>query len=260
MNKLYLQTFSVLAWRDLRLIAWHIKGRLIDGFIIVFLQTLAIGQFLPLLGMPEWMIAPLYIGTVTQVIFSTSFALAFRRVYDLKKIGFINYQISLPLPISWLFAEYIFAFMLEVCSIVIPVFCLGSLLLGSSFPLVHMNIAASLLMAFLMIFFYSLMFIYFSYAYDYIWFLDNVWVRRLGPLFLLGCTFFTWKQAYDFAPPFGILFLCNPVTYVHEGMRAAFLGQANYLPFGICLGMVILWSILFIVLLHRAIKKQLDPV
>ena len=126
----YFQTFCVLAYRDLRLIASHIKGRLIDGCIIVFLQTLAIGQFLPLLGMPASMVAPLYIGTITQVIFSTSFAVHSDMFMTLKKYRFFRYQMSLPLPKTLLFAEYIFTFMLEIFSILIPVFCLGTLLLG----------------------------------------------------------------------------------------------------------------------------------
>lgn len=256
----YFQTFCVLAYRDLRLIAQDIKGRLVDGVIIVFLQTLAIGQFLPLLGMPVSMIAPLYIGTITQVIFSTSFALAFRHVYDIEKVRFFRYQMSLPLPKTLLFAEYIFAFMLEIFSILIPVFCLGTLLLGSSFPLDQMRILPSIGMFILMVFFYSLVFIYLAYSSDYFWFLDNVWVRRLGPMFLLGCTFFSWKQANNFSPLFGKLFLLSPVTYTHEGMRAAMLGQENYLPLWICVTVILTCSALLMYLLQRAIKHRLDPI
>ena len=260
MYSAYFQTFCVLVWRDLRLILSHIKGRLIDGCLIVFLQTLAIGQFLPLLGMPTAMIAPLYIGTITQVIFSTSFALAFRYVYDIKKVKFIKYQMSLPLPKTWLFAEYIFIFMIEVSCIVIPVFCLGTLLLGTSFSLVNMNIFHSIIMFLLMLFFYSLLFIYFAFSSDYFWFLDNFWVRRLGPMFLLGCTFFTWHQANNFSPFFAKIFLLSPVTYVHEGMRAALLGQEHYLPFWICFSIVALCCASLIFLLSRAIKRNLDPI
>ncbi len=256
----YFQTFCVLAHRDLRLITANITGRLIDGCIIVFLQTLAIGQFLPLLGMPISMIAPLYIGTTTQVIFSTSFAVAFRYVYDIEKVRFFRYQMSLPLPKTLLFAEYIFTFMLEIFSILIPVFCIGTLLLGTSFPLDQMRIIPSIGMFVLMVFFYSLIFIYFAFSLNYFWFLDNVWVRRLGPMFLLGCTFFTWKQAYAFSPFFAKLFLLCPVTYVHEGMRAAMLGQSNYLPLWICVTVILSCSAALIVLLQRAIRRRLDPI
>lgn len=256
----YFQTFFVLAHRDLRLIAQGIKGRLIDGCIIVFLQTLAIGQFLPLLGMPVSMIAPLYIGTITQVVFSTSFAVAFRHVYDIEKVRFFRYQMSLPIPKTLLFAEYIFSFMLEIFSILIPVFCLGTLLLGSYFPLDQMRMLPSIGMFVLMVFFYSLVFIYLAYSLNYFWFLDNVWVRRLGPMFLLGCTFFTWKQAYNFSPFFGKLFLLSPVTYTHEGMRAALLGQENYLPLWICVTVIITLSAVLIFLLQRAINRRLDPI
>lgn len=256
----YFQTFCVLAHRDIRLIASHIKGRLIDGCIIVFLQTLAIGQFLPLLGMPVSMVAPLYIGTITQVIFSTSFAVAFRHVYDIEKVRFFRYQMSLPLPKTLLFTEYIFTFMLEIFSILIPVFCLGTLLLGTSFPLDQMRILPSIGMFILMVFFYALIFIYLAYSSNYFWFLDNVWVRRLGPMFLLGCTFFTWKQAYAFSPFFAKLFLLSPVTYAHEGMRAAMLGQSNYLPLWICVTVILSCCALLIFLLQRAIKRRLDPI
>jgi hypothetical protein len=256
----YFQTFCVLAHRDLRLITATIKGRLVDGCIIVFLQTLAIGQFLPLLGMPISMIAPVYIGTITQLIFSTSFAVAFRHVYDIEKVRFFRYQMSLPLPKTLLFAEYIFSFMLEIFSILIPVFCLGTLLLGTSFPLDQMRVLPSIGMFVLMVFFYALLFIYFAFSLNYFWFLDNVWVRRIGPMFLLGCTFFTWKQANGFSPFFAKLFLVCPVTYVHEGMRAALLGQSNYLPLWICVTVILSCCAALIFLLQRAIKRRLDPI
>jgi ABC-type polysaccharide/polyol phosphate export permease len=79
-------------------------------------------------------------------------------------------------------------------------------------------------------------------------------------MFLLGCTFFSWKQAYGFSPLFAKLFLLSPVTYTHEGMRAAMLGQNNYLPLWLCVTVILCWSAVLIFLLQRAIKQRLDPI
>ena len=131
----YLKTFWALVYRDLRFIVRQLPGRLIDGAIIVFMQTLAIGQFLPLLGMPAQMIAPLYIGTITQIVFSAAYGICFKYVTDLHKDRFINYQLALPLPKTLLFAQIIFAFMIEVAFVSLPLIFLGSIFLGPAFSL-----------------------------------------------------------------------------------------------------------------------------
>jgi ABC-2 type transport system permease protein len=197
---------------------------------------------------------------MTQIVFSSAYGIAFAYVTDLHRNRFINYQLTLPMPKTFLFGEFIFIFMIEIFFISLPLIIAGSLFLGPLFPLHHANWFLIIAMYLLSLLFFSLLFIYLAFNTEYTWFLDNVWARRLTPLFLLGCSFFTWKKLYAFNKTLGTLFLCNPLTYIHEGLRGAFLGQENFLPFWICFGMTLISCTLLVLLLSYAIKKRLDPV
>lgn len=256
----YVQTFIALVSRDMNSIMKQLPGRMIDGTVIVFMQTLAIGQFLPLLGMPSSLIAPLFIGTMTQIIFSAAFAVSFRYANDLNANRFINYQITLPLPKTWLFAQIIFSFMIEIAFISLPLIFLGSIFLGSSFPLNNASWIATFGVYIASVIFYALLFIFLAFNSPYTWFLDNVWARRLSPLFLLGCAYFTWKKLYAFNAVIALFLLVNPLTYIHEGLRAALLGSEDFLSVKICLPMIIIFCIILVVLLANALSKRLDPV
>ena len=261
MNKFgQLQVLSALLYRDLRFILYSLPARLADTAIIGTIQILAISKLFPLLGFPQSMIAPLFMGIITQIIFTASYTIAFRYVVDLDKTRFINYQLTLPFSKFFLFTEFIIIFMIEIFCINIPLLLLGSIFLADFFSLCQACWWQIIILYFLTTFLCALLFIYLAFNSDYHWFLDNVWPRRLSPLFLLGCGFFTWKKLYFFNWVLGILVLANPFTYVHEGLRTAFLGSSEFLPFWLCLFAIISFILLLIFLLSNAIKQRLDPV
>lgn len=254
------RTFWALVSRDLRFIIASLPGRLVDGCIIVIMQTLVIGKFLPLLGMPKDLIGPLFIGMITQIVFSSAYGIAFRQANDLKKSKFINYQLALPLNKMWLFAQIILSFMIEVTFITLPLIALGSIFLSAYFTIQTSSLAATIIMYLLSLLVYSTVFIYLVYQYDYNWFLDNIWARRLTPLFFFGCGYYTWKKLYAFNQGLAVLTLFNPITYVHEGLRNVLLGDENFIPLWICICMTIFFSTTLMIGLKYAIKRRLDPV
>ena len=260
MNSHYLQTFAVLLYRDLGPILKHLKSRLIDSAVLVGAQLLAFTQFLPLLGMPRSMIAPAFIGIITQIFFSVGYSLAFKHISDLQHTRFIEYQLSLPLPKKWLFAQYIVICMLELLLVSLPLLVLGLLFLSDLFSLVHIKFFSLLIVYLYSLFFFALLFLYLAYSSNYLWFLDNIWARRLAPLFLLGCGFVSWKLVYAFSPVFGILLLCNPIVYVNEALRSSLLDSTHYLPLWICLAAITFFCVILCILFARAVKNRIDPI
>lgn len=255
-----MRTFLALIRRDVSFIIDSLPGRLIDGCIIVMMQTLVIGKFLPLIGMPKDLIGPLFIGMITQIVFSSAYGIAFRQANDLKKSKFINYQLALPLNKAWLFGQIIFSFMIEIAFISLPLIALGSIFLASYFTIQISSLAATLLMYILSLLIYASLFIYFVYSCDFNWFLDNVWARRLTPLFFFGCGYYTWKKLYAFNAGLGVLTLLNPITYVHEGLRSVLLGSGDFIPLWICVAMTSIFCTALMIGLKYAIKRRLDPV
>lgn len=254
-----LRTFWALLYRDLRFIIAGLNTRLIDGLVIVTMQTLVIGTFLPLLGMPKELIGPLFIGMITQIVFSSAYGIAFRQVNDLKKTKFINYLLALPLNKAWLFGQMILAFMIEVAFVSLPLICLGTLFLSAYFT-IQGSFLTMAIMYLLSLVLYATLFVFFIYHYDYSWFLDNIWARRLSPLFLFGCSYFPWKKLYAFNKGLAVLMLCNPVTYIHEGLRSAFFGGTDFIPLWICIIVTIASCAGLMLWLKFTIMRRLDPV
>lgn len=254
-----LRTFWALLYRDVRFIIAGLHTRLIDGLVIITMQTLVIGAFLPLLGMPKELIGPLFIGLITQIVFSSGYGIAFRQVNDLKKTKFINYLLALPLNKAWLFGQIILSFMIEVAFVSLPLIVLGSLFLSAYFT-IQGSFLAIAFMYLLALLLYATLFVFFIYHYDYSWFLDNIWARRLSPLFLFGCSYFPWKKLYAFNQGLGVIMLCNPVTYVHEGLRSALLGGTDFIPLWICAIVTALSCAALMIWLKFTVERRLDPV
>jgi ABC-2 type transport system permease protein len=256
----YARTFAALVKRDVTFIIHELPTRLIDGAIIAAMQTLVIGYFLPVLGMPADLVGPLFIGMITQIVFSASYNIAFRHANDLQHNKFINYQMALPLPKIWLFAQIVLAFMIEIMMITLPVIVFGSFILSSSFTINPPSWLLLILMYILSVLLYSILFLYLVFSSSYTWFLDNLWARRLTPLFFFGCGYYTWKKLFLFNETIAYITLLNPITYIHEGLRGALFGQENYLPLAVCIAMVISACAGISYLLARAVKKRLDPI
>jgi hypothetical protein len=252
--------FWALLRRDLKIISFNIKSRFVDGILLLTSQVIGFGYLLPLAGMPTALVAPVFLGIVTRIFFFLGYGFSMQRVFDLQQQRIIDYHLTLPFSLSFLIAEYIAGFIIEALLISLPLVIFGILLLGPIFPTEQISWLSFIIMYSLILIFYGLLFSYLGFANSYTWFLDNIWARRLTPLLFLGCSFFSWKETYEFSPFFGIVFLLNPITYTNEGLRACLLGQKGYLPLWISASVIICATIMLFFLLKAAIKKRLDPV
>jgi ABC-2 type transport system permease protein len=88
--------------------------------------------------------------------------------------------------------------------------------------------------------------------------LGVAWCRVIFPLWFLGGFQFSWMTTYAVAPTLAYVMLFNPVIYATDGIRAVILGQDGYLPFWICLmimialcGIIGWWSV-------KALRQRLD--
>jgi ABC-2 type transport system permease protein len=255
-----IMVFKSLLGRDLHILRSQLKSKLIDGAAIVVLQVLVFGHLLPLAGMPSELIGPTFIGTIVQLCFSLGYGLSLRLLFDIEHNRFISYRLTLPITKHWLFIVYIINFMIEVAVTTIPLFSLGIIALGSSFITVQPNIPLFVIVYFCVLFFMGTLFLSFSLMYPFRWFFDNLWPRRLTPLFLLSCSLFPWKRVFAISPTLGIVFLANPFTYVAEGLRATLLGGPDFLSAWLCIAMLALGIIGSWCLCNRGIQKRLDPV
>lgn len=252
--------FISLLARDMFILRTRLFGLAIDSIIFLVLYVLMFGKFFPLLGMPQQLIGPIFIGASTNLTLPFfGFTHALKISSDLKFSRFIDYHLTLPLPKKWLFSLYVVSFVIETGIISLPLLLIGSWMLTDVVMLSH-TWALFIIMYLCALIFFGAFFTWIAFHYDFDWFRKNIWPRRLSPLLNLGSNFVPWAGIHTLFPTLSFLFLLNPFTYVMEGIRSTFLKGYPFLPAFICIPATIFFSIMLSFLLAYSIKKRLDPV
>jgi len=258
-NFFYFRVFCALIRREICVLKQDLRARLIDGIAPVLSQVLVLGYLFDRMGMSQSLIGPAYAGTVLQLSFFVSYSMAQNLKFDLKHDRFFEYQLTLPLPKSLLLATYATTLLVNITCITLPLFGLGIPLLANKIDLSSANWFAFIGIFLLSALLFSLLMLFFVFRYDFDWFWDNLWARRLSPIFNLSAAVFLWHQTSLFSPTLGWLLLLNPITYAAEGIRAALL-QGTFLPLWACFAGLIFFNTLLWIALMRSLTKSLDPV
>lgn len=251
--------FLMLVYRDILVIRQKLGSMLLDASIELFVNITTFGALLPVMGMPRELIVPLYIGGMTAQMFYFAYSFSYSVIFDIRYDRFIDYRLTLPISKKWLFASYITKFVMETAIITAPLMTIGLFILRSNAefinpqPLLFIAAYISTLVLF------GTMFFGFSLYYEYDWFMQNIWARRLNFLFLFSPLFLVWHRVYDFSPVFARLMLLSPLTYAVEGLRSTLLGGPQYIPVPLCFFGIGIFMVLYIILIIIGAKKRLDP-
>lgn len=179
-------------------------------------------------------------------------------IADLEGERHIAYHLTLPIP-GWLLCVKQ-AMMSTLNALIMGVFTLISskLILFNRFSFNAVSYG-KLLVIFLG---YSLFFSFFTLwivsIVKSMYTMENTFMRVIYPLWILGGFQFTWYALYSCSSTLGYLVLCNPYIYAIEAMRAALLGQQNFLPFWICILLLTSFTALFGWLGIVKLKRRLD--
>lgn len=260
MNTQHLRIFWALLQRDLYVLRLKIPDLLIDSLIVLLTEILLLGKLYPLLGLPNAYIAPLFIGgSVTFLLFDLGYSFAMRYVYY-RGYEELSYQLTLPLPKRWVFAEHILAFIIESAIVTTPLIGGGIFVLRDAFEPINGSFLLFSAVYCITLVYFGTYFFASSFWYEKEWFQDNMWPRRLSPLLFFSAAFYAWYDAYALSPLLGKLLLLNPLTYIVEGMRASLLGQEGFLPLMLCVTVIFICIGIDCWRIAQAIDKRLDPV
>jgi len=259
----FVQNFRVflqLIRRDIKVLKSNIISVLIDNLCMLCVVILTFGYLLPKMGMEKNLIGPIFIGQTLSHLFEIGFSLATKIVQDIKFNKFIEYQLGLPISVGWLITAYIVNFIIEASVITLPMLTLGILILGKKFIIYKTSWLGFIVIYTLVTIFFAALFMLYSFAYEYTWFWNNIWPRRIEPLYDFGCIYFLWKKLYAFSPVLGTLFLLNPVTYATEGTRAALIGGNQFIHILFCIIGLTIAILLILYLLKDRVRKRLDHI
>lgn len=198
-----------------------------------------------------------FVGTLALEIIILSFRTSVDLILDLEKTRFTEYQITLINPRLFVLQKMLFAACLTFC-ITLPFYPIAKLIAGSNFdtsktcwPLVYMVVAAGSLFSAS----FNLACLFVAKKYSRV---PNMWMRVYNPLIFLGGFWIPFHVMQRFSPFLGTIVLFNPVLYLTEGLKTAFMGGNQFLPVGYCVAGLLTYAMLCMIIAWYHFKKNVD--
>ncbi|MCH9626558.1 MAG: hypothetical protein S4CHLAM2_01800 [Chlamydiales bacterium] len=260
MSNLSFHVFFQLLRRDLITLKREFGGKFFDTAFLFVTNVVVMAYFMT----EEW-VSPQFgpfilIGSIAsfgliEVVGKVSLLIA-----DIDGDRTISQLLVFPIRSDWVFAYYGFFWAIASILLTLLLFPLGKLLMFERFHLSEMSyirlipiyIAANLFYGFFSLWLASLL--------KGLSNINSIWMRAINPMWMFGAYFYSWHASYTLSPVIGYVSLINPMVYIMEGMRAAALGQKDYLPYWICLMMICLFTLVLGLDAVRRLKKRLDCV
>lgn len=261
MQKTFLNNARItkaLLIRDIYVFRSTVITTFIDAAISLCTEIILNVKLLPLIGMPRELIAPLYIGGIFAKLFFLAHTNSLRIQYEIKQGGMLFYDALLPLSKAWLFTRNIIRFMIETLLIIVPLTVASIFFIGSDLGINHPQWIMLIFFALTSTFFFGALSIFLAHHYEFNWYMENIWPRRLSFLFMISVLFTTFRKTVFYIPWFGYLTLLNPTTYLAEGMRGALFDATAYLHPLICVIGAFFFCTITVRCMHKSIMKRLD--
>jgi ABC-2 type transport system permease protein len=258
MNLITYKTFAWLLWKDIRVLYQDLANNVLDAVLLPVGVTFVNGYILPALGMPKDFGIFASLGTVIGMLMNSCSTFSNDLVMDLDADKSIFYEISLPLPYYLVYVKYALAYSIKAMLVNILILPISVLIMFGTVNFTEVSLL-KLLISFLSSslffgFFCLMVAIYIKDIVD----LNRFWIRWGWQLFYVAGCFFSWMIMYKAVPFFALINLANPIVYNIEALRAAFFGQAGYLPFWLCIAVIWIFTIVFTYFGLRKFKTRLD--
>lgn len=197
-------------------------------------------------------------GVLASVGLFDLYGNAINFISDIEGDRTIFYYLSLPGSAATILLSYVCYYAIICISMSVLLLPIGKLLLGSQFALTNISWAQLLLFIVLINGVFATTTLLLAAIVPSMDKVENIWTRVIFPLWYLGGFQFSWQAVHACLPWFSYVMLCNPMTYMTEGIRAALLGQEGYLNFWLCCAvLIILWACICWGA-YTTLKKRLD--
>ncbi|MBP6869486.1 ABC transporter permease [Candidatus Babeliales bacterium] len=259
MNKKILATFYALLLKDITIFNKRLVYRSIDALAWMTSILLVAQYIMPMFGVtdPQYgtftLIGNLAVWGLFEMLTSIAMFLG-----DMQGDKAISYYMSLPLPSWMMLTELAVASAYRSLASSFFLLPLGKIILGDNLILSNIHWPYFILAMIILNLFYGFFTIFVASYVSDLTALTMVRSRIMFPLWFLGGFQFPWKMLHTVSPTFAYINLCNPIVYIMDGLRSTALPTENYIPFWNCMGMLILFSILFGYLGIQKLKKRLD--
>lgn len=244
---------------DLKLLLTQLKDKAIDALLWGGITLVVMAHVMPLLGLKNFGLfqaATVFVGVVGFEIYHQLFLMAM----NIEHRKHLFYLFTLPIPVSLVFAQKVIFYTINGLILSVLMIPLSKIILWNQMDLTTISWGYLFLTLLVTSFFFSC-FLLFLLKYakktDQV---EHLFMRLMYPLWFLGGFQFAWKTIYDLNPYIGYVGLLSPHTYAHEAARVAVLGQSGFLPFWICITVLLIGSAVFGIVGYLGVKRNLDLV
>jgi hypothetical protein len=243
--------------RELIVLKKELYDTMIDALIWPIMTAFIWGYVTPVIGISSEYGTFIFVGTIAGIWFYSIIEKAFLFIQASETTRMIDYELTLPVSPQLVFIKYGLSFALHSFVITFPLLFVGKLCLydrfdmsAFSFPkFVFISVVGNVICAFFALWVAGL---------TRTEFIIHIRIRLFDPLFYFGCNISTWATLHSVFPFIANLMLLNPVTYCMEGLRVAVFGQAGYINFWICIGVLTLQTLIFVKATLKTFKKRFD--
>lgn len=246
------------------LVQWQKKNRYIIDYFLLYapLYTLTYCILQPRIFFGpgnEVLGTTIFVGTLTLEILVQSMKCGIDVLLDLDKVRFIEYQLTLVNPRLFVLQKIAFATFFTFV-ITAPFYPIAKLIAGSALDISHVSWP----LTYLVLLISSLFSASFGFACLFIARTlprtANLWMRVYAPLIYLGGFWIPHTIMQKFSPVLGNLSLLNPVLYMTEALKTAFLGSSQFLPFSFCLLGLLGYTFIFTLIACYRFKRNVDHI
>ena len=250
--------FFQLIRKDLTVFRRSFWKKFVDTAILFITNVLAFGYFLQQEGAHEGYAAFFVVGAIASFGFVEIVGKVGIQLADMGGDRTIFHTLVMPIRSRMVFYYMGISWALTSILMSILLFPLGKLLVFTEWNLAGISWWRLPIMFVTANLFFGYFALWLTGILKNMTDLNQLWLRYIAPMWMFGGYVYSWQSAYDLSPIVGYISLINPMIYVMEGMRAATLGQAGYLPFW--MSMLMLWIFITACSLHasRRLRQKLD--
>jgi ABC-type polysaccharide/polyol phosphate export permease len=258
MNTLYFHIAKTLIYMDLHILKQSLFDKLINIVIWAVLTLVVTIYIMPFFGLSaDFGIFQLG-GILAAVGLFEVYNSTVEMVADLEGDQIINYSLTLPAP-SWLIllskATYYFILYSILTLLVLPI---GLGMVWHQLEYTSISIIKLLFALCIQNIFYAAFGLWSASMPTNMTQMGNIWSRFIFPMWFLGGFQFSWFAFYQALPTLAFINLINPLVYITESIRAALIGQPDYLNFWICISAILICAGICFTFGFYNLKKRLD--
>ena len=231
-------------------------------FIIPFFTTIGMGYIQPNVSFAHTnpqLTTLLFTGSILLTILVITYKLSAPLFFDILYDRFIDYQITIMHPRLFITEHVLFTTLFSFI-LAFPFFSMGKLILGTGLDTTLTNWYAVFVMLFctaLLGTTYNLLAVCIMKHPGHT---EYLWMRINLPLMFLGGFTVPWHIMMRVSPFLGYVTLLNPLLYMTEGLRQAFIGGPQFLSLWICITVLCAWSAILFMFTLIVFKKRMDHI